>query len=65
MQDAGIVKIGLDYQNVNIGMSYDINFSRLYVASQGRGGLELSLIYIFNKPRKYELPIHQHCPVFM
>lgn len=63
--DAGILKIGIDYQNVNIGISYDINFSKLRVASNGQGGIELSLVYIFNNSKPYEVPYHRQCPVFM
>ncbi len=64
-KDAGILKLGLDYQNVNIGISYDINFSKLRAASNGKGGVELSVIYIFNNSKPYEIPYHKQCPVFM
>jgi len=64
-RDAGILKLGLDYQNFNLGVSYDINFSKLRVASNGLGGIELSLIYIFNNSKPYQVPYHRQCPVFM
>ncbi|MFH2096446.1 MAG: PorP/SprF family type IX secretion system membrane protein [Bacteroidota bacterium] len=64
-RDAGILMLGIDYQNFNVGISYDINFSKLRAASNGRGGMELSLIYIFSNPRPYDVPYHRQCPVFM
>lgn len=64
-RDAAFLKFGFDYQQFLIGISYDINFSKLRVASQGRGGIELSVIYIFNNPKKYSVPFHKQCPVFM
>jgi type IX secretion system PorP/SprF family membrane protein len=64
-KDALVLKIGIDYFNLNLGISYDINISKLVVASNSLGGLELSLVYIFGKRKPYEIPIHMHCPVFM
>ena len=43
--DAMIVNIGLDYGNVNFGLSYDINISGLSTVTNYRGGIELSFIY--------------------
>jgi len=58
--DAVILKVGLDYLDYQIGISYDINVSGLNEASNGQGGLEFSLIYILrtlyphsSKPKKY------------
>ncbi len=45
-KDAMIPYIGLEYNNLLIGMSYDANTSSLKTASNSRGGMELSLIYI-------------------
>lgn len=63
-KDAFIVKVGLDYLQWNIGMSYDLNISDLKTATNRRGGLELALTYIFKefKPstRRYKI-----CPSFM
>lgn len=61
--DAAYLMIGGEYMKFNFGLSYDINMSRLKVASRYKGGWELSVSYIFNKykPRKIkELP----CPIF-
>ncbi len=49
-KDAAIVALLLEYSNYTIGMSYDINVSRLKVASVGKGGFELSLRYNARNP---------------
>ncbi len=43
--DALIVNLGLDYNNINFGLSYDINVSGLSTVTNYRGGIELSFIY--------------------
>ena len=43
--DAVIASTGFDFNNVQFGMSYDINTSDLSVVSGNKGGLEMSLIY--------------------
>lgn len=43
--DAIIANLGLDYNNINFGLSYDINISSLSTVTQYRGGIELSFIY--------------------
>jgi type IX secretion system PorP/SprF family membrane protein len=50
--DSGMLMVGMDYQNWRGGISYDVNFSKLYVASRARGGVELSLVYIVKRIRK-------------
>ncbi len=42
-RDAAIIGFLLEYSKYAIGMSYDVNVSRLKVASVGKGGFELSL----------------------
>ncbi|MFY9310677.1 MAG: PorP/SprF family type IX secretion system membrane protein [Bacteroidia bacterium] len=42
-KDAAVIAFMLEYSKYSIGMSYDVNVSRLKVASVGRGGFELSL----------------------
>jgi type IX secretion system PorP/SprF family membrane protein len=63
-KDAFIIDIGMDYNQWLVGLSYDINLSNLNVATNNRGGLEISVTYIIKefKPqiRKYKL-----CPKFM
>lgn len=44
--DAIIPYIGGEYKNFRLGLSYDVNISSLSEVSRGRGGFELSLIYI-------------------
>ena len=45
-KDAAIPYIGLEFNGLLIGASYDANTSSLKPASNTRGGMELSLIYI-------------------
>lgn len=49
--DAGYVYFDFLYDQWQAGVSYDFNFSDLSIASNGRGGLELTLIYVFKKFR--------------
>ena len=44
--DAVIPYIGLEFSSILIGASYDANTSSLKPASNTRGGMEISLIYI-------------------
>ncbi|MEO6328545.1 MAG: PorP/SprF family type IX secretion system membrane protein [Ginsengibacter sp.] len=46
LKDALIPYIGLEFSGMRIGASYDINTSGLKAASESRGGMEISLIYI-------------------
>jgi len=64
-RDAGIICFAFDYQNFRVGISYDINVSSLKVASAGRGGLELSIRYIFNNPDKMLIPGKHICPPYI
>ncbi len=64
VRDASIVKVGVDYRNLNIGFSYDINNSRLMNASNGDGGIEISVIYIYRLPQII-VPRNKRCPTFM
>ena len=54
---------GLDFKDMKIGVSYDVNSSNLIPASHSRGGLEISLIYIMNKA-KQDYVKHAPCPIF-
>jgi type IX secretion system PorP/SprF family membrane protein len=45
INDAIILSSGFLYSGIRIGFSYDINLSALKIASQGRGGFEISLSY--------------------
>ncbi len=46
LKDAIIPYVGIEFAGFRIGASYDINTSSLRTASQSRGGMELSLIYV-------------------
>jgi type IX secretion system PorP/SprF family membrane protein len=63
-RDAGFVSIGMDYDNWYVGLSYDINYSNLRPASNGRGGFELAVIYIIRDvlPKRLKYKV---CPDFM
>lgn len=41
--DALVPVVQLEYNSFNLGFSYDLNYSQLMTASQGRGGFELTL----------------------
>ncbi len=63
--DAAIVKMALDYNSWYMGISYDINYSKLTTVSSGRGGYEISIIYIIKKSRAISIPLKYQCPDFM
>lgn len=63
-KDSGFLTLGVDYNNWNAGLSYDLNYSKLQPASNGRGGMEISLIYII----KYMSPkreMYKICPDYI
>jgi len=64
-KDAGILMFGMDYNSIQFQLSYDINFSGLRTISRGRGGVELSLVYIFKKTRILTSPPVRKCPDFI
>jgi type IX secretion system PorP/SprF family membrane protein len=63
-QDAGYITAGITHQNVYMGFSYDMNTSDLKPASNGRGGVEFSIIYII---RKFDgrLVKYKACPNYL
>jgi type IX secretion system PorP/SprF family membrane protein len=62
--DAGWLSAGMDYGNLYAGVSYDINYSKLTPASNARGGIELSVIYIIREllPKRKSYKI---CPTYI
>ena len=62
LKDAIIPYVGLEFADIRLGFSYDINNSSLQTASGRRGGAELSLIYI-KKPVDWYRK-RMHCPKF-
>jgi type IX secretion system PorP/SprF family membrane protein len=62
-KDSGFFMAGLQYGSWNAAVSYDVNTSSLKPASNGRGGLEFSLLHTFSKfPRKQNA---KTCPNYM
>jgi type IX secretion system PorP/SprF family membrane protein len=60
MKDAIIPYVGLEFGDVRLGATYDITTSSLQTASNRRGGMEISMIYIRRTPDSRGLP----CPKF-
>ena len=58
--DAIIPYVGLEFSSFRLGLTYDVNTSSLKTASEGEGGIELSLIYIAKRAEGKGLP----CPKF-
>jgi type IX secretion system PorP/SprF family membrane protein len=60
--DAVIPYLGIETKGIRLGFSYDINISSLRPASIGRGGSEISIIYIapFKDPLKRKI----NCPKY-
>ena len=63
LKDALIPAVALYYNNLRVGLSYDINTSALTRASNGRGGTEISAQYILKKIRT-KLNRNVCCPVY-
>jgi len=63
-KDAAYLLFGYEWQNWWAGVSYDINVSQLVPASNLRGGLEVSLRYIFTPFRPKKI-IHRVCPDYI
>jgi type IX secretion system PorP/SprF family membrane protein len=64
MKDAFILTANMDYKNFNVGISYDINTSRLIAATNRRGGFEVSVVYIFKKVPPF-IAKKRVCPIYM
>lgn len=63
-RDAGFLVAGVRYDEWNVGLSYDINTSALRTASAGRGGFELSAVYIL-PPRPSPGTLRKVCPDYL
>ena len=63
-KDAQIVSFGCEYKDWFVGLSYDINTSKLVPASKARGGFEIAVRYILYrfKPKRID---HRVCPDFI
>ncbi len=62
VSDAIIPYIGLEFGEYHLGVTYDVNISSLQPASNMRGGIEISLIYI-KQPVNKDLK-KLNCPKF-
>ncbi len=62
--DAGWLFAGMDFDNLQVNLSYDINFSKLSAASRYNGGFEVSVIYILAKVKQINKP-GAVCPAFL
>lgn len=63
-KDAQILSFGCEYKDWFVGLSYDINTSKLVPASKARGGFEIAVRYIMYrfKPKRID---HRVCPDFI
>ncbi len=62
--DAAIIGVGMEFYNVRLGISYDINFSSLRTATRAQGAVEVGLVYIFRKEKQGPIQYHSYCPRF-
>jgi len=60
--DAVIILAGMEYMNLTIGISYDLNISTLRETSKGQGSFEVALIYIMQSSKSIVQDIS--CPHF-
>jgi type IX secretion system PorP/SprF family membrane protein len=60
--DAVIPYVGLEFNSLRVGLSYDTNISSLKPGSNMRGGMELSLVYV--KPHLDPNRKKLNCPKF-
>lgn len=61
IQDAYWPTFEVGYNNLKVGLNYDFNTSQFDVATENRGGMELSVRYIIRKVRP--LPEFKVCPL--
>jgi len=61
--DAPSILVGMDYNNLQVNCSYDINTSSFTPASRNNGGFEISLIYIVSRIKKLGSNF-ANCPIF-
>ncbi len=59
--DAWYPMFQLDYNNIRVGLSYDVNISDFNIATERNGGPEVSARYIFKKVKP--LPSRKFCPL--
>jgi len=60
--DAVFPKLQLDYRTLTVGLSYDVNLADFDIATDSRGGPEISVVYIIRKVRA--LDDFKNCPIY-
>lgn len=63
-KDAQIISFGCEYKDWFVGLSYDINTSKLVPASKARGGFEIAIRYILYRFKPMRID-HRVCPDFI
>ncbi len=63
-KDAGYLSFGYEHRDLFVGVSYDVNFSKLVPASNYRGGIEIAVRYIIRKFKPKNI-IHRVCPDYI
>ncbi|WP_044103547.1 PorP/SprF family type IX secretion system membrane protein [Neolewinella persica] len=61
IQDAYWPTFEVSYNNLKVGLNYDFNTSQFDIATENRGGMELSVRYLIRKVRP--LPEFKVCPL--
>lgn len=64
VNDAVILNAGVEFYNVRLGLSYDVNNSSLKTATQAQGALEVSVVYVFKKEKQGKIQYTNYCPLF-
>lgn len=62
-KDAVIPMVGVKWKGLTAGVSYDVNTSRLRLATQSQGSLEISAIYVFGEDDRRRAD-ENYCPDF-
>ena len=66
VKDAIIIGLGVEKNNLIANVSYDINISDLDVASNNKGGVEFSIIYLWKKKdRPTKIKDKEICPKYL
>ena len=66
VKDAIIIGLGVEKNNLIANVSYDINISDLDVASNNKGGVEFSIIYLWKKKdRPIKIIDKEICPKYL
>lgn len=65
INDAAILGFGLEKDNIQANISYDINISDLHPASNNMGGFEFSIIYLWEKKKKPVKLKEKICPKYL